>query len=390
MKTTSYSGNGNYIDFVASSTDVQEIFNTSSTVSKWSGAGYSNAHIASLIALIKTYNKQATILDIYNVLRNYCKDLGTQGRDGIYGYGFPDFTGIKISDIDKTLPEIKELNIDEEKWEKSKNINLKGSDNIRIYGWNITKSKDVPKDWKKLEIISNNLDVKDQIKDNGTYYIWVTDSAGNISYLTKEITKIDKVPPTIQYTIDDSKKDTEKYITIKATGKDNESGLHQMPYSWDKQSWGTDNNSLNVTKNGTYTIYVRDALENISEKKITIKSFPQEGTATLDEGNVIKEVRVSSNWENDTNKEVIITLQDNLDIETWKITESDIAPQEFEDQEDENLSSQNQINQQNQSSQGFTNVTITASLEKDKKYYVWIKLRNRTVNSQGFIIKKPE
>lgn len=390
LKTTSYSGNGNYIDFVASSTDVQEIFNTSSTVSKWSGAGYSNAHIASLIALIKTYNKQATILDIYNVLRNYCKDLGTQGRDGIYGYGFPDFTGIKISDIDKTLPEIKELNIDEEKWEKSKNINLKGSDNIRIYGWNITKSKDVPKDWKKLEIISNNLDVKDQIKDNGTYYIWVTDSAGNISYLTKEITKIDKVPPTIQYTIDDSKKDTEKYITIKATGKDNESGLHQMPYSWDKQSWGTDNNSLNVTKNGTYTIYVRDALENISEKKITIKSFPQEGTATLDEGNVIKEVRVSSNWENDTNKEVIITLQDNLDIETWKITESDIAPQEFEDQEDENLSSQNQINQQNQSSQGFTNVTITASLEKDKKYYVWIKLRNRTVNSQGFIIKKPE
>ena len=208
--------------------------------------------------------------------------------------------------------------------------------------------------------------------------------------MTKEITKIDKVPPTIQYTIDDSKKDTEKYITIKATGKDNESGLHQMPYSWDKQSWGTDNNSLNVTKNGTYTIYVRDALENISEKKITIKSFPQEGTATLDEGNVIKEVRVSSNWENDTNKEVIITLQDNLDIETWKITESDIAPQEFEDQEDENLSSQNQINQQNQSSQGFTNVTITASLEKDKKYYVWIKLRNRTVNSQGFIIKKPE
>ena len=64
LKTTSYSGNGEYIDFVASSTDVQEIFNTSSTVSKWSGAGYSNAHIASLIALIKTYNKQATILEI--------------------------------------------------------------------------------------------------------------------------------------------------------------------------------------------------------------------------------------------------------------------------------------------------------------------------------------
>ena len=139
LKTTSYSGNGEYIDFVASSTDVQEIFNTSSTVSKWSGAGYSNAHIASLIAMIKTYNKQATILEIYNILRNYCRDLGTQGRDSTYGYGFPDFTGIKISDIDKTLPEIKELVIDEEKWEKTKAINVKGSDNIRIYGWNVTK-----------------------------------------------------------------------------------------------------------------------------------------------------------------------------------------------------------------------------------------------------------
>lgn len=390
LKTTSYSGSGEYIDFVASSTDVQEIFNSSSNVSKWSGAGYSNAHIASLIALIKTYNKQATILDIYNVLRNYCKDLGTQGRDSTYGYGFPDFTGIKISDIDKTLPEIIELSIDEEKWEKSKSVNIKGSDNIRIYGWNITKSKDVPKDWKKLEIISNNLDVKDQIKDNGTYYIWVTDSAGNIAYVSREVTKIDKNSPTIQYAIDDSKKDTEKIITIKATGRDDESGLHQMPYSWDKQSWGTDNNSLIVTKNGTYTIYVRDALENIAEKKITIKSFPQEGTAVLDEGDVIKEVKVSSNWEKDTNKEVIITLQDNLDIETWKITESDITPQEFEDQDDGNLINQNQTIQQNQSTQGFTNVTITASLEKDKKYYVWVKLRNRTVNSQGFIIKKPE
>ena len=389
LKTTSYSGSGEYIDFVASSTDVEEIFNSSSTVSKWSGAGYSNAHIASLIALIKSYNKQATILEVYNILRNYCKDLGTQGRDSTYGYGFPDFTGIKISDIDKVLPEIKELIIDEEKWEKVKSINVKGSDNIRIYGWNVTKSKDVPKDWKKLEVVTNNLDVKDEIKENGTYFIWITDSAGNVAYLTKEVTKIDKIAPAIQYSIDDSKKDTEKYITIKVTATDNESGLHQMAYSWDKKSWGTDNNNLNITKNGTYTIYVRDALENISEKKITIKSFPEEGTATLDEGNVIKDVKVSSNWEGDKNKEVIITLQDNMDIETWKITESDVAPQEFEDQEDANLIEQNQTIQ-NQSSQGYTNVTITASLEKDTKYYVWVKLRNRTVNSQGFIIKKPE
>ena len=389
LKTTSYSGNGEYIDFVASSTDVEEIFNTSSSVSKWSGAGYSNAHVASLIALIKTYKKEATVLEVYNILKSYCRDLGVQGRDSIYGYGFPDFTKIKIADIDKLLPEIKELTIDEEKWEKSKTVSIKGSDNIRIYGWNITKTKDVPKDWKKIEKITNDLNEKDEIKENGTYFIWVTDSAGNVSYLTKDITKIDNTAPSIQYTIDDSKKDTEEYITIRVTAKDNESGLHQMPYSWDKQSWGTDNNNLSVTKNGVYTIYVRDVLENISEKKITINSFPKEGTATVDVGDVIKEVKVSSNWEGNKNKEVIITLQDNLDIETWKITESDSVPQEFEDQESEN---ENVIDftqtQTNDNSQGFSNVTITAALDTDKKYYVWVKLRNRTVSSQGFVIKK--
>ena len=324
--------------------DVEEIFNTSSTVSKWSGAGYSNAHIASVIALIKTYNKDFTILEIYNVLRNFCKDLGTQGRDSTYGYGFPDFTGIKMSDIDKILPQITELNIDEEKWEKSKNFSVKGSDNIRIYGWNVTKSKDVPKEWKKLEVITNILDVKDELKENGTYYIWVTDSAGNVAYLNKEVTKIDKTAPTIGYIIDDSKKDTEKYITINVTAEDKESGLHQMPYSWDKQSWGIDNNNLKVTRNGTYTIYVRDTLENISEKKITIKSFPQEGKADLDVGDIIKSINVSSKWEGNNNKEVTITLNDNIDIEKWKITESDLAPEEFEDQEELSQNNTNEIN----------------------------------------------
>ena len=73
---TDYSGKGQYIDFAAPSTDIEEIFNLNSTVSRWSGPQYSNAYIVSSIALIKTYAKDATILDIYNFLRNFCIDLG--------------------------------------------------------------------------------------------------------------------------------------------------------------------------------------------------------------------------------------------------------------------------------------------------------------------------
>ena len=45
-----YSGKGEYIDFTAPSTDVEEIFNSSTTVSRWSGPEYSNAQIVSCIA----------------------------------------------------------------------------------------------------------------------------------------------------------------------------------------------------------------------------------------------------------------------------------------------------------------------------------------------------
>ena len=71
-----YSGKGEYIDFTAPSTDVEEIFNSSTTVSRWSGPEYSNAQIVSCIALMKSYDKEATILDVYNFLRNYCNDIG--------------------------------------------------------------------------------------------------------------------------------------------------------------------------------------------------------------------------------------------------------------------------------------------------------------------------
>lgn len=399
LKTTSYSGKGAFIDFVASSTDVKEVFNSSSTVSRWSGAGYSNAHIVGAIALIKTYNKNYTILEVYNTIRNYCRDLGENGRDNIYGYGFPNFSEIKMSDIDKQDPQITEASFDNEKWEKQKTFKLKATDNIRIYGWNVTKTDKVPNNWKTTETITNTIDVTEELKENGKYYIWVTDSAGRVSYLDKEITKIDKLGPKITSNIDESKKETEKFVTINITATDDESGLHQNAYSWDKQNWAKDNNNLKVTQNGTYTVYVRDALENISEKKITINSFPKEGKAEIDTGLVIKEVKVSSKWEGDKNQEVTITLNNNLNIQKWQITESDFPPRDFIDSQDENNNS-NSINPQNTVSnntiannnvipnQGYSNMTITVSLNANQKYFMWIKDVQGNVISQGFTIKK--
>ena len=407
LKTTSYSGSGDYIDFVASSTDVKEIFNTTSSVSRWSGAEYSNAHVVAAIALIKTYNKELKILEIYNIIRDYCQDLGDKGKDKIYGYGFPNFSKIQISDIDKQFPEL-EIAVDDAEWQKTKNIQIKATDNIRVFGWNVTNSADVPKDWEKLDFVGNTLETSKDIDKNGEYFVWVTDSAGNAIYKSVQVTKVDSTPPEITYTVDESKRDTEKYITITVSATDNESGLHDMPYSWDKQNWGIDNTILKVTKNGTYKIYVRDKMENISEKSIIINSFPKEGTAEIDQGEIIKSIQVSSKWEGNQNKEVTITFNNNLNIKRRKITEDDIMPVEFRPSQSDtenNTTGQNTVANENSTTnmnsnetvptsiegdslQGYSNLTITVSLEVDKKYYIWIEDINGNIISQGFKIKR--
>ena len=400
LKTRSFSATGDYIDFVASSTDLKEILNESSSVSRWAGAGYSNAHIASIIALIKTYHKDYTIEQIYKFIINFCEDLGNKGKDIIYGYGFPNFSKLKIADLDTETPKVPELQYDNEKWEKSKIIQIKSQDNIRIYGWNITKSKDTPKEWEKLDKKTNVLDVKKELKENATYYVWVADTAGRVSYISAEINKIDNKPPTVQYGIDDSRIETEKIVTITVTATDDLSGLHQMPYSWDKQNWGTNNRILNAFSNGEYKVYVRDALDNITEKTIKIKQFPEVGTSEIDDGEIIKEIKVSSNWSNNKNKEVIITFNDNLNVEMWKVADTTDTPfgfeatgteieTDFEGDEDINNTNTSTNSNNDSSQQGRTNMTITIQAEAEKKYYLWIKDTQGNVKSQGFKIKKP-
>ena len=383
-----YSGKGSYVDFSAYSTDVEEIFNTTSTISKWSGAQYSNAHIASAIALIKTYHKQYTILEIYNELRNWCNDLGDEGKDELYGYGVPDFSKIQISDIDNDMPEIQEIVYENNTWEKSKNIQIKANDNIRIFGWTVTNSDKEPGKWNHVETLTPTLDVSSTIEKNGTYYIWVTDSAGNVVNKTIEVNKIDNIPPSIDYTIDDSKLESDKYLTIKINAKDDESGLNQSPYSFDGTIWGT-TKELKVTENGTYKIYVKDNLDNIAQKEIKINKFNQEGSDTIGTGSIIKNIEVPADWSGNINNSVKIIFNDNLKIRNYKITETGELPTEFIEYEDETQKNQNTVYDVF-NNQGYTNFTVTISLTANTQYYLWVKDEDGNIMSQAFNINKPE
>lgn len=405
-----YSSRGEYIDFTAPSTDVEEIFDTDSTVSRWSGAGYSNAHIAAAIALIKSYNETATILDVYNFLRNYCEDLGDEGKDELYGYGCPKFQNLTIADIDKDSPTILEINYENENWEVLKQVKILASDNIRISSWAIIKNEGEPKEeeWQTLESVTPNLDVTTEVTENGTYYIWVRDSAGNTTTQSIQVDKVDNTPPEIAYTINEDTL-SQGYVTITVTAQDSQSGLYESPFSWDKTTWSQENSTRTVKENGRYTVYAEDNLGNIGEKEIVIDCFPQEGTYNLGPGNIITSMEVSSNWTDNTNNNVKIELNKDLDITGWQIMTTTDAPTNFvevntgqdqnnNNQNDEtvdlpnNISILNGLNIANtttsETQENNEPIVINTALTADVTYYLWVRDSNGSLSYQTFTISK--
>ena len=422
MNLADYSGKGDYIDFSAPSTDVEEIFSNSANISRWSGAQYSNAQIAAIIALIKTYSKDATILDVYNFLRNFSEDLGDEGKDELYGYGCPKFQNLTIGDIDKTSPEFKEVTYENDTWEVVKQVKIVANDNIRMKDWAITKNENGPddKEWNAMQAVTPDLDVSSTLTENGKYYIWIRDIAGNTATKEIQIDKIDNTPPEIAYTIN---KDTlaAGYVTITVTAEDSQSGLYDSPFSWDKITWSQENSTRTIKENGRYKVYAEDNLGNISEKEILVDCFPQAGTFELKDGNIITNMKVSANWIGNTNNDVEIELNKDLDIAGWQITTDENTPSEFVAVEGANVIIENQENNNNNSSNNTSlpnNVVIDGNIQAsnttaqentqpqiqviprtepivlhttldiDKTYYFWTKDSYGNTAYQAFVIHK--
>ena len=422
MKPADYSAKGDYIDFAAPSTDIKKIFKKTSTVSRWSGPQYSNASIAASIALVKSYNKNSTIRDIYTFLLQFVTDLGNQGKDNEYGYGALNFSNLKISDIDKQTPVISETVYENETWEVVKQIKIVASDNIRVRAWAITRSAEIPKDteWKVLENVTPNLDITSEILENGLSYIWVQDSAQNLVFKEIQIDKVDNIIPKIAYTIDKNTLN-QGYATIQIKAEDNESGLDENAYSWDKNAWSQENATRVIKQNGRFKIYVKDKLGNIAEKEILVDFFPQTGTAEVGEGNIISAIDVSAFWNGETNSNVKIVLNKDIDITGWQITADIYVPNSFVEVPPENTNNlpnntgnntsniQNinlpnnvVINSSNTSNQTTQNtviqqyvpriqpIEINKPFEANIIYYIWIKDSQGRTKYQQFKILKPQ
>ena len=178
---------------------------------------------------------------------------------------------IQTTKLDKTVPEIEIVPKD---FQESIELSIKFTENQNLSGYAITESSEEPTEWINIE--GKETTIEYVLTENTTYYIWVKDSVGNISYQKYSTDTIDTQAPELEITntlTDWGVRDT---ITIKAT--DDVVGISGVSISTIEgtYNWEFVENTLNyetekeITENGTYYISVRDAYGHITTKSIVI------------------------------------------------------------------------------------------------------------------------
>lgn len=183
---------------------------------------------------------------------------------------------VDISGLDKTGPEISEqYDIKYSKNGASITVNVKDETDgsgLMAYAFSESSNEADIKEWKN--IFAGQTQIVDLLKNNGTWYLYVKDKAGNISRLEIVVDGIDNIAPTIgNVTIIPS---GTKYVEMKVTVNEEEGGSGLLAYAIDLNEAITDQTKwINIEEdlksyeiekiieaNGTYYIHVRDKFEN--------------------------------------------------------------------------------------------------------------------------------
>ncbi len=179
--------------------------------------------------------------------------------------------------IDSIYPTVTNISQNPTAWTKNTvtitaNINDYES-GIAAYAINLNKCGNL--------VSTTNNQITSVVSQNGTYSVCAKDIYGNVKEEKINITNIDKTAPTVQIS-----KSTNNYVTsltITGTLSDSESrvtayAINQTStassVSWTNISATTSRTvSSTVTANGTYYIWARDAVGNVSNQKITINNI---------------------------------------------------------------------------------------------------------------------
>ena len=168
------------------------------------------------------------------------------------------------ADTDDISPEIISVRFDERWAKENKQLEIMARDNASgsgIAGYMITTSYEIP------EASDSGWEASSSLKytsvnsyDNGTYYVFVKDNAGNVSD-GKEVVidKVDKVAPSCRIRVNPNGYYSDnKTLSIINTNNDH---IDINGYSWDQFESVED--AISINENGVFTGYLTDLAGNV-------------------------------------------------------------------------------------------------------------------------------
>lgn len=185
-------------------------------------------------------------------------------------------------------------------WQVSTDSNLTVSSD----GWEQVNAEDDEGQTLEGSGTKKQIEKKYTITDNGTYYIYVKDGAGNVTKKEISTSYIDGTGPSIDVTGNPTDW-TNKTVTIIITTGDDQSGIEKATINGEtvditKSEDGKSGTiTYDITENGTYTIVVTDNVGNTTEKTIYVSKI--DTTAPT--------LEITKSTESWTNQDVALTIK---------------------------------------------------------------------------------
>lgn len=135
----------------------------------------------------------------------------------------------------------------------------------------------IPQEWYSLdEGKSWKSENELKVLENQTLEIVLRDLHDNQTQRQIKIDYIDRNVPQVELSTRKVKKGNEVRIEILVEASDRESGLDDNAFSWDGGKIYSDQKSITVSKNGEYSVVVRDRAGNIGKATAKVEAFAQE------------------------------------------------------------------------------------------------------------------
>ena len=204
---------------------------------------------------------------------------------------------IEISNIDSEKPVVRKVSVPSDWSNKNKTATATVYDGISgVKAYYLSTSSNKPSEnssgWKNVNYSKGEKTIKLNNLNNGTYYLWVKDKAGNISDTTDKskfvVDKIDKEKPKCNISASGTKGNNNWYrgnITLNLSYSDT-GGSGVDKYGMGTSSSVSYNSKKKMTQTGdtlgiTYYGYVRDKAGNTNKCNITVKKDSKAPTCNV-------------------------------------------------------------------------------------------------------------